>query len=71
MLITWQTVLLSKVQLHVTEFSDPSTGFSVTQPDFPLHGSTSKSQSVFPKVFAISCKVVTVIHEHQQENMLA
>ena len=71
MLTTWQTVLLLKVQLHVTEFSDPSTGFGVTQPNSPLHGSTVKFQSVFSKVFAISCKVFTVIHKHQQENMLA
>lgn len=26
----------------VTEFSDPSTGFGVTQPNSPLHGSTPK-----------------------------
>ena len=42
MLTTWQTVLLLKVQLHVTEFSDPSTGFDVTQPNLPLHGFTPK-----------------------------
>lgn len=71
MLTTWQMVLLRKVQLHFTEFSDSSTGFGVTQPNSPLHGSTVKFQSVFSKVFAISCKVFTVIHKHQQENMLA
>jgi len=57
-LTTWHTVPLEKEQSQVRLFSfDPCVGS--THPDCRLHGSTLKFQSVFPKLFAMSCKAST------------
>jgi len=60
MLVTWQTVALTKVQLHVTAFSLPFTWTEDVQLRSPLHGSTLKSQSFFPSVSAISLRASTI-----------
>jgi len=59
MLMTWHTVALEKVQLQVRALSNPFGWLSFTHPDCPLHGSTLKSQSVVPNLFAISRKPST------------
>jgi hypothetical protein len=59
MLMTWHTVALEKEQLQVTAFSNPFRLSSLTHPYSPLHGSTLKFQSVFPKLFAMSRKAST------------
>lgn len=49
MLVTWQTVLLENVQLHMTLLF----AGSVFHPELPLHGSTLKFQSIFPRELLI------------------
>lgn len=67
MLTTWQVVLLSNVQSQVNAFSLPLIGFWVTQPDNPLHGSTLKFQSPFPKLVAIACNDSTAKTQNPQQ----
>jgi hypothetical protein len=58
MLTTWHSFPLEQPVLQVRLFSNKSC-FDSSHPDCPLHGSTLKFQSVFPKLFAMSPKAST------------
>jgi len=60
MLVTWQIVAFSKEQSQVTLFSVPLTLVCDVQLCSPLHGSTLKSQSFFPRLSPMSFKASTI-----------
>lgn len=68
MLTTWQEELLLKVQLQITELSNPLVPYSPIQFPSPPHGSFPKSQSFFPSFFPISLKAFTVPHKQKPNN---